>query len=84
MVGVKLHMYFYYVFLQRHFTYVNLRMVCMYLYNDFLHTVCIFTTVFSDRVTFQRQRKSHAKITYVFLHMYFHICHFTHVFLYRK
>ena len=90
---VKLHMYFYNVFLQRHFTYVNLRMVCVFttfftygmsIYNVFLHMVCIFTTVFSDRVTFQRQRKSHAKITYVFLHMYFHICHFTHVFLYKK
>ena len=31
---VKLHMYFYNVFLQRHFTYVNLR------------TVCVFTTFF--------------------------------------
>ena len=56
-----------YVFLQRFFTYG------MYFYNVFLHMVCIFTTVFSDRMTFQRQRKSPAKITYVFLHMYFYV-----------
>ena len=76
-----------YVFLQRFFTtsfYICKFTYSMCFYNVFLHMVCIFTTVFSDRVTFQRQRKSHAKITYVFLHMYFHVCHFTHVFLYKK
>ena len=84
---VKIHMYFYNVFLQRHFTYVK------------IHMVCIFTTFFYIRYVFLQRFFTYGMyfynvfcprdnievipqiFTYVFLHMYFYNVLFNLVFL---
>ena len=63
---VKIHMYFYNVFLQRHFTYVK------------IHMVCIFTTFFYIRYVFLQRFFTYGMYFYnVFLHM---VCIFTTLF----
>ena len=60
-------MYFYNVFLQRHFTYVN------------LHMVCIFTTLFYMWYVFLQRIFTYGMYFYnAFLHM---VCIFTTVFV---